>query len=298
MKKRSYLVVTVFLMFLLFISFVFAALNDLWVICDRGRYAQQDDVTGKYCCTDGTNDYWQTDSCCTDNDGDYYVAEDIDIEVCGDVCGPGNDETCMGNNDCDDTPDGADGDPGNADDGANINPGAPENTDYSCSDGIDNNCNELIDCHDTENCHGKKSSDGSYCCTTRTIFGDCFRVDGGDCGDVICNNDINQCQVDENMDKCPRTTGDCGIFKNSCASPPNSEALFCEYTARNARCGCGQYCTILFDCRTVGCSQPFLDWNLCLSDYGGLANCACHGCTTCPSTSLGASKEIGSEICS
>jgi hypothetical protein len=117
---------------------------------------------------------------CTDADGDGFAVEggncgpvdcdDTDPNVnpgAAEVC-DGKDTNCDGsrpwndydedgdgyalcNGECDDRPDGADGIPGTADDGANINPGMLERTirDAICSDGLDNDCDVNIDDRDT-----------------------------------------------------------------------------------------------------------------------------------------------------
>ena len=95
---------------------------------------------------------------CTDNDGDGFAVE-------GGNCGPVD---CNDNN-------------------AAVNPGAAEN----CTDGIDNNCNNLIDAAD---------SSAVGCpppCTDND--GDGFAVEGGSCGPVDCNDNnpaINPNAVD------------------------------------------------------------------------------------------------------
>ncbi len=65
---------------------------------------------------------------CTDADGDYFIEEATAIAVCNSLpippCGPGENEMCVGNNDCDDA-------------SVSIFPGNPE----SC-DGLDNNCSD------------------------------------------------------------------------------------------------------------------------------------------------------------
>jgi hypothetical protein len=84
---------------------------------------------------------------CTDNDGDGFAVE-------GGDCGPV---------DCDDT------------DGQ-INPDAIE----ICSDGIDNNCNGLIDAQDPT------AVDCPSACTDND--GDTYAIEGGECGPVDCND--------------------------------------------------------------------------------------------------------------
>lgn len=84
---------------------------------------------------------------CTDNDGDLFAVE-------GGECGPV---------DCDDTDD-------------TVNPDAVED----CADGIDNNCNGLVDAMDdmAVNC--------PPLCTDSD--GDGYAVEGGDCGPVDCDD--------------------------------------------------------------------------------------------------------------
>jgi len=91
---------------------------------------------------------------CTDNDGDYYAIEGGDCGIF----------------DCDDT-------------NSDINPGAIEN----CTDGFDNNCNNLIDCDDSyceeqEICKtpcedSEKPTCGGYCPEDYT----CKYSEGNDC---------------------------------------------------------------------------------------------------------------------
>jgi hypothetical protein len=105
---------------------------------------------------------------CTDSDGDSYAVE-------GGDCGPV---------DCNDAD-------------AAVNPGATEN----CSDGFDNNCNDLIDELDP-------AAVGCQVCTDND--GDGFALEGGSCGPVDCDDndagispditDIPNNGIDENCD--------------------------------------------------------------------------------------------------
>ena len=45
---------------------------------------------------------WLMEGQCTDNDGDYYIVEKTDISLCKNVCGINHNESCIGNNDCND----------------------------------------------------------------------------------------------------------------------------------------------------------------------------------------------------
>jgi predicted CXXCH cytochrome family protein len=147
--------------------------------------ADGDGHPAAYCggddCDDTDPTVFQNCPGCTDADGDGYSLEggncgpvdcdDTDPNVNPgepvDVC-DGKDTNCDGtipwndydfdgdgyalcNGECDDRPDGADGIPGTADDGANINPGMLERTirDAICSDGLDNDCDTKVDETDT-----------------------------------------------------------------------------------------------------------------------------------------------------
>jgi len=149
---------------------------------------------------------------CTDNDGDTYALE-------GGACGPV---------DCDDTD-------------ATVHPGSVE----SCTDGIDNNCNGLVDALDPNavNCPPN--------CTDND--GDTYAVEGGACGPVDCNDSNaavnpgheefcgdaidNDCDglIDEGCDvSCPDVDGDgytdaaCGGFDcddNNAAINPGAQEV-------------------------------------------------------------------------
>ena len=88
-------------------------------------------------------------STCTDSDSDGFAAE-------GGACGP------MDCNDAD----------------AAINPDAPE----TCTDGIDNNCNDLIDVVDPE------ASDCPISDACLDSDGDRYSADGGICGPIDCDD--------------------------------------------------------------------------------------------------------------
>ncbi|MFH1217849.1 MAG: putative metal-binding motif-containing protein [Pseudomonadota bacterium] len=187
---------------------------------------------------------------CTDNDGDTYAVEggacgpvdcdDSNAAInpgAAEVCGDGIDNTCNGvidegcttapvctNNDGDNyAVEGGECGPIDCDDtDAAVNPSAVED----CTDGIDNNCNGLIDALD---------SSASNCPSTCTDNdGDGYKVEGGECGPVdcndadatanpgaeeICNDGIdNDCdaQVDEGCDPaCPDADGD-GFMDAEC----------------------------------------------------------------------------------
>jgi cysteine-rich repeat protein len=81
---------------------------------------------------DGCNSTCNLESyACTDNDGDYFISEGTVVASCNSLpippCGPGKNEMCIGNNDCNDS-------------NVNVFPGNAE-----ICDGIDNNCVNGID---------------------------------------------------------------------------------------------------------------------------------------------------------
>jgi hypothetical protein len=86
---------------------------------------------------------------CTDADGDKYSPD-------GGACGP---------TDCNDD------DPG-------VHPGAPE----ICTDGVDNNCNGLVDALDS------KAVDCPLQCTDEDIDG--YAIEGGLCGPIDCDDTL------------------------------------------------------------------------------------------------------------
>src|SRR3989344_4436125 len=45
---------------------------------------------------------WMIGNKCTDNDQDYYVKEDINVNLCENICGANHNNACIGNNDCND----------------------------------------------------------------------------------------------------------------------------------------------------------------------------------------------------
>ncbi|MDW7773946.1 MAG: putative metal-binding motif-containing protein [Desulfobulbaceae bacterium] len=125
---------------------------------------------------------------CTDGDGDGYAIE-------GGDCGPV---------DCNDN-------------AAAIYPGAVEN----CTDGIDNNCNSLIDDQDP-------AAVGCFTCTDSD--GDGYAIEGGDCGPVDCDDnawainpgavDIADNGIDENCDGADTVTQNQGNTINWAACTP------------------------------------------------------------------------------
>jgi len=153
---------------------------------------------------------------CTDNDGDTFAVEGGD---CGAV-------------DCDDTD-------------AAVNPSAGED----CTDGIDNNCNGLVDALDgsATNCPAVCTDDD----------GDGYAVEGGECGPVDCNDadatvnpgaeEIcadsvdNDCdaQVDEGCDPaCPDADGD-GFMDATCGGTDCNDLDVAINPAASEVCGNG-----------------------------------------------------------
>ena len=63
MKKR-YLVFTIFLMFLLFLSLAFGGPNNVWKECITDGDTEPVGTDTYYCCSDGTSYYWQENSPC------------------------------------------------------------------------------------------------------------------------------------------------------------------------------------------------------------------------------------------
>lgn len=118
---------------------------------------------------------------CTDNDGDTFAVE-------GSACGLV---------DCDDT------DP-------DVNPGAVE----ACSNGIDDNCDGLID------------SEDSLCLICTDLDGDGYSIDGGDCGLIDC--DDNDPAINPGaLEVCDNGSDD------DCDGRADSEDPFCSAENKN-----------------------------------------------------------------
>lgn len=66
---------------------------------------------------------WIITQQCTDADGDYYVKENLNPNICENICGPLNNGVCLGNNDCNDND--ANINPGSTDPSERCNNGAP-----------------------------------------------------------------------------------------------------------------------------------------------------------------------------
>jgi hypothetical protein len=96
-----------------------------------------------------------------------------------------------------------------------VKPGATEN----CTDGIDNNCNNLIDSQDTENAVGCPDAP---VCTDED--GDGFATEGGQCGPMDCDD------RDSNVN--PGESENCSDgFDNNCNGDADAVDATCQ--ARN-----------------------------------------------------------------
>ena len=166
------------------------------------------------------------DPTCIDKDGDGYG-------------NPGDASCTYAARDCNDN-------------NASINPGAVEN----CTDGIDNDCDQLIDSDDPSavNC--------PLNCTD--IDQDGYNADGGACGPVDCvdNNEFinpgvqedctdgidNDCDnlIDGADPDCPAEfCGDYGSDRRRCNADPR-----CEYSGKSK--SCSEIDTNLLDCKEKG----------------------------------------------
>ncbi len=252
-----------------------------WLEGDKKLEVTGEDVT---CVTplpaaDGTFTYTTEVIGCTDNDEDGYGK-------------PGHDSCPNGSaTDCDDRPDGADGIPGTADDGANINPDAVEvcnGIDDNCIDGIDEN--GIAYCDNGTFCDGEEACNGSNGCQAGPPV-DCSGLDD-QCSDGVCDessdsciqdsipyegllcDDSLYCNVDETCQGGECTGGyerdcadgvDCTIdacndLTDSCDNTPNDsdcpdDGLFCNGS---------EFCDPIEDCSSTG--DPCLPGRDCDED--------------------------------
>ena len=142
---------------------------------------------------------------------------------------------------------------------------------------------------------------------------DCSSVITGDCGVPTCT-EANKCDVEEDPSLCAATG--CGVFLGSCSGQIGGPFL-CNYVGNSNLCACGQDCILAgltYVCFDVFCFPPnILDYCdestgftchsnplfrvPCIEEWPGSNNCFCHGCVTCPTTTLGGSLNIGEGIC-
>ena len=189
-------------------------------------------------------------SCVFSNAEDGTVCDDGNSSTVNDVCSVGvcvgqtdNDGDGYGNDDCDDS-------------NPNINPGAEEN----CGDGIDNNCNGLIDCEDPA------CSEFSSCVPPTPV------PTGGGGGGFVgaitgptteCGNDL--CEYKEDCSTCPE---DCLKKGEICCDKVAYTGNCCV----DADCGAGFECDISKICVSIpviipsGCEENWTctDWSACV----------------------------------
>jgi hypothetical protein len=180
---------------------------------------------------------------CIDNDNDGYG-------------NPGDSSCAYTAEDCDD---------GNA----AINPGAAED----CTDGIDNNCNGLVDTQDP-NAVGCPAD-----CTD--VDGDTYSPEGGTCGPTDCND--NSASVnpgafetcDDTVDNDCNGQTDCN--DSSCSGDPACLAELCtDYTDRRS-CKADSRCNWSGKLKT--CSEPVVYTQQECLDAGGRWNKKKETCT-------------------
>jgi hypothetical protein len=191
----------------------------------------------------------------TDDDGDQFVE-----------CTPwaGLDPGILGGDDCDDSR-------------ADVNPGVIEAAygDPICADGLDNDCDGLIDSQDNgcELCASPADCDDSDPCTDDSCVGGLceytYNIDPCDDGDACTANDVCSGGV------C--TAGpplDCDDA-NVCTDDACDLALGCQYTNNTGICDDGDACTEYAFCSGGVCTAgPPLDCddaNVCTDDACDLA---------------------------
>jgi hypothetical protein len=189
-----------------------------------------------------------------------------------------------------------------------------EETETRCSDTLNNDCDANgADCADPD-CAGKTGPSESICCqptsgTDPTPKDNaCNALTTGSCGEYSCTTS-NQCDVVKDTTLCSATKGTCGNFLGTCSG---TGPFTCNYLGINDDCACDQKCGDGFNCEALSCPEPnILDYCdestgltchtnpvSCTEQYAGFNNCVCHGCSTCPGISTGASTGIGGAICS
>jgi hypothetical protein len=255
MKKR-YLVVTIFLMFLLFMVFAYAGPDDIWKECSDANDASSDTdhlitigSTDYYCCYNDGAYEWQSQDCtgtslCIDNDGDSFVQGNVDVSLCEDVCGPNGNGECEGNNDCDDnTLDDTDelcpDDPIHCSWARStcaicINPNLPE----MVCDGIDNDCNHIKDegCDDDDDGYADFYNMGCFGSFLSLLNGDELRSCEDYDGDCEDNDPVNGVAA---SDINPDATEICDGIDNNCKGICTGDGT--------TVCG-----LVLFACRAAG----------------------------------------------
>ena len=188
-------------------------------------------------------------SCVFSNVEDGTICDDGNSSTVNDVCSVGvcvgqtdNDGDGYGNDDCDDS-------------NPNVNPGVEEN----CEDGIDNNCNGLIDCEDPS------CSEFPTCVPPAPIptGGGGFVGGGVVTGPTTeCGNDL--CEYKEDCSTCPE---DCLNGGEICCDKVAYTGNCCV----DADCGAGFECDISKVCVSIpvipsGCEENWTcgNWSACV----------------------------------